>query len=347
MGIGLEQYRACIGIFNSVKVFTVSFSINFFSLHWFLSFLSNQKFYLNHLCPRLLTLQYFYTLFSLILLLLSWDIELNPGPRERDNTLSVCHWNLNSVWVDDFSKIAQISAFLNVHRFDIFCLSETFLDSSIQDDDQRLAIAGYSLHRCDHPSNSRRGGVCIYFKDHLSLVRRSDLTSLDECLVCEIKTGTKNLFLCHIYRSPSQNLDLFTDFKQKWEETIKNINDLSPTMSLFLGDFNARNSDWWTGDFTNTQGKDIGDLAAQYNLHQLIDRPTHILPGSSSCIDLIFSSSEDFILDSGVLPSLHPRCHHQVPFVNVNFKVIFPPAYKRKIWDFSRADPQAIKRAMD
>ena len=97
--------------------------------------------------------------------------------RERDNTLSICHWNLNSVWVDDFSKIAQIFAFLNVHKFDIFCLSETFLDSSIQDDDQGLAIDGYSLCMCDHPSNSRRGGVCIYFKDYLSLVRRSETMS--------------------------------------------------------------------------------------------------------------------------------------------------------------------------
>ena len=291
--------------------------------------------------------QYFYTIFSFILLLLSWDIELNPGPREGDNILSICHWNLNSVWVDEFSKIAHISAFLNAHNFDIFCLSETFLDSSITDDDPRISIKGYSIHRCDHPSNSRRGGVCIYFKDGLSLLKRSDLTSLEESLVCEVKTGSKKLFICHLYRSPSQNSDKFTLFKQKWEQTLININACSPTISLFLGDFNARNSEWWTGDITNTQGKDIGDLSAQYGLHQLIDEPTHILPESSSCIDLIFSSSEALIMDSGVLPSLYPRCHHQVPFVKVNFKIKFPPAYQRKIWDFSRADPRVIKRAVD
>ena len=59
-------------------------------------------------------------LFKLSLILLSGDIESNPGPREKENTLSVCHWNLNSVWVDNFSKIAQITAFLSVHNFDIF-----------------------------------------------------------------------------------------------------------------------------------------------------------------------------------------------------------------------------------
>ena len=191
----------------------------------------------------LTSLQYFYLLFCFCFLIQSWDIESNPGP-ESEKSLSVCHWNLNSVWVEDFSKLAHISAFLNVHQFDIFCLSETFLDSSISNDDSRLAIDGYNLLRCDNPSDSRRGGVCLYSKDYLSIVRRSDLTPLDECLVCEVTTGKKRLFLTLIYRSPSQSAEQFSQFKQKWEETIININNCSPTVSIFVGDFNARNSDW-------------------------------------------------------------------------------------------------------
>ena len=221
------------------------------------------------------------------------------------------------------------------------------MDSSIIDDDPRLAIDGYRILRCDHPSDSRRGGVCIFYRDHLSLFRRPDLTSLDECLVCELKSGANLLFLCLCYRSPSQDADQFDIFQQKWEETIININNCSPTVSIFLGDFNARNSDWWTGDITNSQGKEIGDLASQHGLSQIIDKPTHILSNSSSCIDLIFTSAINFISESGVLPSLFPRCHHQVVFVKVNFKVSFPPAYNRRIWDFSRADPTLIKRAVE
>jgi len=261
--------------------------------------------------------------------------------------LSVCQWNLNSVWVDNFSKITQISAYLNVHKFDIFCLCETFLDSSIGDDDPRLAIDGYDLIRCDHPSNSKRGGVCIYFKNHLPLVRRPELTFLDECLVCELKAGVNRFFVCLIYRSPSQNSDQFNLFKQKWEETIININNCSPTVLAVFGDFNARNSDWWASDTTNAQGREIADIAAQYGLYQLIDEPTHILPNSFSCIDLIFSSVEGLVSDSGVLPSLFPRCHHQLVYANFNIKPTFPPAYQRRIWDFSRADSIAIKRAMN
>ena len=90
----------------------------------------------------------------------SWDIETNPGPGNvKRKCLTICHWNLNSVWVEDFAKLAQISAFLNVHKFDIFCLSETFLDSSILNDDPRLAIDGYNLIHCDNPTDTKKGGV--------------------------------------------------------------------------------------------------------------------------------------------------------------------------------------------
>ena len=253
-------------------------------------------------------------------MLKSWDIETNPGPdKSKKKSLSICHWNLNSMWVENFSKLTQISAFLNVYDFDIFCLSETFLDSSIADDDQRLKIDGYDLHRCDHPSNSRRGGVCLYYKSHLSLVRRSDLTDLNECLVCEVRCGSKRSFITLLYRSPSQDGENFMLFKRQWEDTIININNCSPAVSVYVGDFNARNSDWWSGDTSNLQGTEINNLATQHGLHQIIDKPTHILSNSASCIDLIFTSTPNLVCNSGVLPSLFSTCKHQLVYARLNF----------------------------
>ena len=66
------------------------------------------------------------------------------------------------------------------------------------------------------------------------------------------------------------------------------------------------------GDSTNFQGIELAELAAQYNLNQDIDGPTHILPSSASGIDLIFTTETNFVTDSGVLPSLFLRCHHQL-----------------------------------
>ena len=59
---------------------------------------------------------------------LSGDVEVNLGPRTKDsNTFSVCHWNLNSISVHSNSKVSLLKAYLTNHKFDIVCLSETYL----------------------------------------------------------------------------------------------------------------------------------------------------------------------------------------------------------------------------
>ena len=146
-------------------------------------------------------------------------------------------------------------------------MGETFLNSSINDDDSRLAIENYEIKRCDHPSNDKRGGVCIYYRDHLGLEVKPQLTTLDECLVVEMKSGANRLFLCVCYRSPSQTSDEFEHdlrFSRKWEETIININHFSPTATIFLGDLNVKNSDWWGGHVTDPGGREIQELATQH-----------------------------------------------------------------------------------
>ena len=88
------------------------------------------------------------------------------------------------------------------------------------------------------------------------------------------------------------------------------INNCTPFISIYLGDFNARNSNWWACDATNIYGTNIEEITNQNSLEQIIDGPTHILPESVSCIDLLFTSNRGLISNSGVHPSLLPRCHH-------------------------------------
>ena len=56
---------------------------------------------------------------------------------------------------------------MGVYKFDTICLSETYLDSKTLPDINNLDIAGYILVHSDHPSNSKHGGVCIYYKEAL------------------------------------------------------------------------------------------------------------------------------------------------------------------------------------
>ena len=48
---------------------------------------------------------FFFLIFFSIIIMLSGDIEPNPGPRHvKSKSLTVCHRNLNSVWVDYFKN---------------------------------------------------------------------------------------------------------------------------------------------------------------------------------------------------------------------------------------------------
>ena len=121
----------------------------------------------------------------ILLLIRSGDIETNPG-QKKQSSLKFFHWNLYELEAPDFIKLQLIGTYIATNNFDIVCLSEPFLDSSIPNDENRINIAGYSLLRADHPSNTKKGGVCVYYKDFLLLIRKYDITDLKKCLVMEI-----------------------------------------------------------------------------------------------------------------------------------------------------------------
>ena len=63
----------------------------------------------------------------------------------------------------------------------------------------------------DHPSNIKRGGVCIYCKETLPL-RVININYLNECIRFELKIGDKICRFISLYRSPSQTQDEFDKF---------------------------------------------------------------------------------------------------------------------------------------
>ena len=118
------------------------------------------------------------------LLLLQGMLKLIQAQKDH---LTFCHWNLNGLVAYDFIKVPLVEAFIATNNFDIIYLSETFLDSTItDDDDENIQINGYLSLKPDHPEDLKRGGDCIDFKESLPLIRRNDLTNTKNCLVTEI-----------------------------------------------------------------------------------------------------------------------------------------------------------------
>ena len=66
------------------------------------------------------------------------DIDAIPGPQY--SSLTFCHWNLNGLTSHDSIKISLLQPYILQHNYDIICLSETFLNSSIESNDDRTSI---------------------------------------------------------------------------------------------------------------------------------------------------------------------------------------------------------------
>ena len=104
-----------------------------------------------------------------VLLLLGCGVELNPGPKQSSiNTFSVCHWNLISMCAHNYAKIFLLKPYIAIHKFDIICIPETYLDSNTSHDDNNLEISDYNLMRSAYLSNNKQRGICIYHKHLLS-----------------------------------------------------------------------------------------------------------------------------------------------------------------------------------
>ena len=126
----------------------------------------------------------------------------------------------------------------------------------------------------------KRGGVCLYYKENL-LLRHIKTEYFPQCLLCRIAIQNQIGYLV-----------------------------------VMLVDFNARSKSCCLDDITTYEGFKIDSLTTAHGLHQIISQPTHLLPTSSTCIDLIFTDQPNLVVNSGVHPSLHKNCHHQITNAN-------------------------------
>ena len=148
-----------------------------------------------------------------------------------------------------------------------------------------------------HPSNKKRGGICIYYKNFLSL-KLTGVRLLDECTVFDLIISNKLCSFAALYRSPSQSQDDFATFSDSFEMTLDLVSKNNPFLLVVLGDFNAELNQWHDKDSSTFEGISVERITLQFGLHQIINEPTHILANSSLCIDLIFTSQPNLSVES-------------------------------------------------
>ena len=179
------------------------------------------------------------------LLLLSGDVEINPGPKSIDNLndssdsssdilsqaltchLSIFHMNIQSI----VPKMELIKA--DADTYDILIFTESWLKPSTPD--TSIRIDNYvGPFRTDRP-DCQGGGVVAYVRETIACRRRPDLEVRGlEALWLEIEINSKNVLVGGFYRAPGSDAAYFDLLKESVDRAYNtNTEDI-----IITGDFN-------------------------------------------------------------------------------------------------------------
>ncbi len=121
-------------------------------------------------------------------------------------------WNARSL----MPRLEEIQRIIDLGNPEILCISETWLNSKI--DDPQIAFDKYIIIRSDRTAESKKkggGGLVIYYKDDLDniyLTEHTKCTPDIECIWVGLKlVNTKLIVIGLVYRPPSGRIDKFIE----------------------------------------------------------------------------------------------------------------------------------------
>ena len=137
----------------------------------------------------------------------------------------------------------------------------------------------------------------MYLLSKFCSLKNQSIRYLQDRINFEIMIGGKLCRFVSLYRSPNQSQDDFESFANNFELNIDAITANKLFLTVFLGDFNIKSNLWFKGDKTSYESCKIDTVTSQFGL-QLIHEPTYLVADSSSCIDSIFISQPNLVMES-------------------------------------------------
>lgn len=186
------------------------------------------------------------------------------------------HLNVNSIR----NKILLISDFLHEHNIDIFCMTETKVDS----DTKIMNIPGYEIIRRDRTGSG--GGVAIIHKSYLSHKYLKTETLINdeskiELLSCKFQVGMRKSFIVSVLYRPKFNLTK---------------NDIDCFDSIIFEHVQYKCKFYICGDYNIhleniklPNIKNFNKLLYRHNLRELVQNPTR----QGARLDLIVTNDND------------------------------------------------------
>lgn len=129
----------------------------------------------------------------------------------------------------------------NQMKYNLICVSETWLTANILTENDDLKIDDYTLYRKDRRNGNRGGGVGIFISNEQKCVQRLDLSPDGiEILWLEVHASHKKILVGVCYRPPGQNRDEQNMFFSNFETSLEIAKQADFDAIVLLGDFNDK-----------------------------------------------------------------------------------------------------------
>ena len=259
---------------------------------------------------------YFFIL--IMLLLLSGDIETNPGPNTSNgvSSLAIYHQNIRSIR----NKMEYISD--NWIDFDILCFTESHLSNNVGN--YTIQLETFNFYRNDRGDNS--GGIIVYVSESVLSKRLLQLEdpSLDMVMI-EVRSHNKIVIICTIYRPPNSGVQFWDKFNGCIERALDHTDNF-----IIVGDINE--------DQLNPTSRKFKELLMINNLVNIINEPTRVTPHSATLIDPIAISNNISVSHSCICHTPSVISDHFGELIFIEFETNVQECFKRQVWNYKRGN---------
>lgn len=252
--------------------------------------------------------------FQISRLILSGDISTNPGPpttetqvneskdhlnfKLNNKGLKVCHLNVRSLP----AHLDEIQALIQVNGFDLFLMTETWLNSTWEDN--LINIDGYDMFRCDRIN--RGGGTAVYIKNSLICKRISllDDTCGTEYVCLEVKQHCTrpNMAFIVLYRPPNSPALCYNNITKIIQAASYRYDEV-----IVAGDFNI--------DLLKNTDERLSKIFQDAGLEQIVKCATRVSEGTETLIDHVYTTHRHRIIEI-IVPVYGLTDHYPVCFVH-------------------------------
>ena len=264
--------------------------------------------------------------------------------------ISISHVNIQSLGSGEKGptscanvKLDQVRTIMQ-HRekFDIICLSETWLTNLVPDED--IDLENYTVYRKDRVG--RGGGVCMYVNSSIPCTVPPELqTNEIEILWVKLQLKPKPILVGVCYRAPNMNQQQVSTFLENLQISLSKAMSHGAESVYLLGDFNDRCSEWTSKHPESELKEHLVDITTSFGLQQLICEPTYHTNTSANLLDLVFTDSPCYITDSGTLPPIGTS-KHSIVYCKTKKTRICEKPYKKEIWKYHEADIEGLNIAI-